>query len=358
MPRQEFILYQFLQPRMEASPMHYSLAPAAMVETCFTRKQMVEEFGGWTEFWHETTGESWIGIWGERKATRFRRMLKERGATFRITQTAPPPELQWRISIKGEHAAEHLDAPSQTDRVNAASFGPQADNVFARIATRYDVLCDMFSFFIHRYWKSRLAKRIAAQEAEIVLDAASGTGHIAQRVLRRLNKSGSNGTIKELLVTDLCPQMLAVAKAKKFMDDRRIRYALIDAHDMKEIADNSVDLFSIAFAMKICNRQRVVAEAMRVLKPGGQFFCLEASRIPSPLVQRFYLTYMNVCLPLMGWVATSGDRSAYDYLLRGIHAFPAAPEFAQELREVGFSEVGYENLTLGIVAMHWGRKPH
>lgn len=328
-----------------------------MVETCFTRPQLVEEFGGWTEFWHETTGESWIGIWGERKATRFRRMLTERGAKFHILHETPPAELQWKTSIKDEHAAEYLSVPPGADRTNAASFGPQADNVFARIATRYDVLCDMFSLFIHRHWKSSLAKKIAAQDAEIVLDAASGTGHIAQRVLRRLHKSGQTTAMKRLLVTDLCPQMLTVAKVKPFMDDRRIEYALIDAHDMKEIADNSIDLFSIAFAMKICNRQRVVAEAMRVLKPGGQFYCLEASRIPSPLVQRLYLTYMNICLPLMGWVATSGDRSAYDYLLRGIHAFPAAPEFARELREVGFSEVGYENLTLGIVAMHWGRKP-
>jgi ubiquinone/menaquinone biosynthesis C-methylase UbiE len=125
---------------------------------------------------------------------------------------------------------------------------------------------------------------------------------------------------------------------------------------MKQIADNSVDLFSIAFAMKICDRKRIVAEAMRVLKPGGQFFCLEASRIPNAGVQSVYLRYMDWCLPVMGWIATGGDRSAYNYLLRGIHGFPAAPDFAQELRETGFTDVGYQNLTFGIVALHRARK--
>jgi ubiquinone/menaquinone biosynthesis methyltransferase len=250
-----------------------------------------------------------------------------------------------------------LPADSANPDVNAAAFAPKADDVFARIATRYDLLCDIFSLFIHRRWKARMARLIAEQPAETMLDAASGTGHIAQRVLGRLRAKPGTSPLKKLLATDLCPEMLAVAKTKRHMDDPRIEFALHDAHDMKQIADNSVDLFSIAFAMKICDRKRVVAEAMRVLKPGGQFFCLEASRIPAKGVQSLYLRYMDWCLPVMGWIATGGDRSAYNYLLRGIHGFPAAPDFAQELRETGFDEVSYQNLTFGIVALHRARKP-
>jgi ubiquinone/menaquinone biosynthesis methyltransferase len=239
---------------------------------------------------------------------------------------------------------------------NAAAFQPEADNVFARIATRYDRLCDIFSLGIHRHWKARLAKHLAKRRAGIILDAASGTGHIAQRMLKRLNASG-DASLARLHVTDLCPQMLDVARQKPGMGDGRVEFAIRDVHDLKEIPGNSIDLYSIAFAMKITQRQRVVAEALRVLKPGGYFYCLEAARIPNPLIQALYLKYMDWCLPLIGKLGAGGDRSAYDYLLRGIHAFPAQAVFAEELRQAGFADIAYESLTLGIVAIHWARKP-
>lgn len=115
MTRHEFVLYQFQKPHDASSDAHYSLAPAAMVDRYFTKSQLVEEFGGWTEYWHETTDEAWIGVWGERKATRFRRMLKEKGAIFRIEKSNPPQQLHWRTSIYGEHALEHLNATRATD---------------------------------------------------------------------------------------------------------------------------------------------------------------------------------------------------------------------------------------------------
>jgi len=329
-----------------------------MVKRYIDKPELEIRFGGWVQYRHEKTGEEWLGIWGERKAGNFRTLLRERGAVFRV-EKQDVADLKWETSHyrRRDRAIRRAIGKSREAPLNAAAFAPKADDVFARIATRYDLLCDIFSLFIHRRWKARMARLIAEQSAETILDAASGTGHIAQRVLRFLRRQKAGSTVKKLLVTDLCPQMLAVAKAKPGMDDPVIEYALRDVHDMREIWDNSVDVFSIAFAMKICDRKRVVAEAMRVLKPGGQFFCLEASRIPSRGVQSLYLRYMDWCLPVMGWIATGGDRSAYNYLLRGIHGFPAAPDFAQELRETGFGEVSYQNLTFGIVALHRAKKP-
>jgi demethylmenaquinone methyltransferase / 2-methoxy-6-polyprenyl-1,4-benzoquinol methylase len=94
-----------------------------------------------------------------------------------------------------------------------------------------------------------------------------------------------------------------------------------------------------------------------VLRPGGVLFCLEAGRIPSPLLHKAYLEYMDWCLPLMARLAVGHDPGAYDYLLRGIRVFPDQQAFADELRAAGFGEVAYENLTFGVVALHVAVKP-
>jgi ubiquinone/menaquinone biosynthesis methyltransferase len=243
--------------------------------------------------------------------------------------------------------------PAQTAR-NAARFDPSHDDVFARIATRYDRLCDIFSLFIHRHWKSRMASIIAAQPAGVLLDVASGTGDIPLRVLRKRGHRGKHDDVT-LWVTDLCPQMLEMAK-RKMAHDASIQFARMNAHDLHELSDASVDMFSISFGMKICDRAKVVSEAFRVLKPGGRFYCLEAARIPSAPIHWLYLKYMDWCLPFIARVAVN-DRGAYDYLLRGIHEFPTQAAFADELRAAGFHEVSFENLTFGIVALHRGTKP-
>lgn len=247
--------------------------------------------------------------------------------------------------------------PSPATKQNAALFRSASDDVFARIAGRYDFLCDVFSARIHRLWKSRMAARIADHPAGLVLDVASGTGDIPQRVRRILVSRSGKQQARKLVVSDICPEMLAVAKTKLGTDDPLLAYQVLDAHRLDEIESNSIDLYSISFAMKICDRESVLSEAMRVLKPGGVFFCLEAARIPSPPLHWTYLQYMNWCLPLIGWFAAGGDRSAYGYLLRGIHEFPAQAVFAEEFETLGFTDVSFENLTFGIVALHQGRKP-
>lgn len=253
----------------------------------------------------------------------------------------------------------NLDLPEKSlaARVNAASFSPRDDNVFARVATRYDRLCDIFSLFIHRAWKARMAAIIAGHPARTILDVASGTGHIPARLLPLLKKRVDAFLPERLLVTDLCPEMLAVARKNLGGSEPWLEYAIADAHSLDGIAANSVDLYSISFAMKICDRGPVLSEAMRVLKPGGNFFCLEAARIPSDLLHSAYLKYMDWCLPVIGWLAANRDPAAYRYLLDGIHDFPSQAAFAAELQEQGFEAVSFENMTFGIVALHTARKP-
>lgn len=242
-----------------------------------------------------------------------------------------------------------MEARTSSDASNAAAFDPKADDIFARIAGRYDRLCDMFSVFAHRLWKSRMAARMAREQGTFALDLASGTGDIPVRLLKH------SGGPAQILVTDICPQMLAQAE-RKLADAASVELRRIDAHAIA-LPDASVDICSISFGMKICDRARVVAEAYRVLKPGGVFYCLEAARIPFEPLHQLYLLYMDWCLPLIARLATDGDASAYNYLLRGIHEFPHQAEFAAELERQGFKAVSYENMTLGIVAIHRGVKP-
>jgi demethylmenaquinone methyltransferase / 2-methoxy-6-polyprenyl-1,4-benzoquinol methylase len=236
---------------------------------------------------------------------------------------------------------------------NAASFDTGADDVFGRIAGRYDVLCDLFSLGIHRHWKHRVATLIAAEPWTNMLDAAAGTGDVALRVIRHDPALAR----RDIVVSDISPAMLGIAQRRIQARAAGPAFRVMDAHALAEIGDASLDLYSISLALKICDRMRVMREAFRVLRPGGRFIALEASAIVLPWLHRLYLRYMDFCLPLIGWVATGGDASAYSYLLEGVHEFPDAERLADELRGVGFSDVAYERLSLGIVAIHTGRKP-
>jgi demethylmenaquinone methyltransferase/2-methoxy-6-polyprenyl-1,4-benzoquinol methylase len=158
-------------------------------------------------------------------------------------------------------------------------------------------------------------------------------------------------------VSDISPAMLRIAQRRILAQTVGPEFRIMDAHALADVADASLDLYSISLGLKICDRARVMREAFRVLRPGGRFIALEASAIVLPWLHRLYLRYMDLCMPFIGWVATGGDASAYRYLLKGVREFPDAEQLAAELREVGFTEVAFERLSLGIVAIHTGRKP-
>jgi ubiquinone/menaquinone biosynthesis methyltransferase len=245
-----------------------------------------------------------------------------------------------------------MSASRPVENPNAAEFDTSADDVFGRIASRYDLLCDLFSFWIHRHWKRRVALLVASQPWRVLLDSASGTGDIVIRVLDRQ----PTGAKRRVVASDISPQMLAVARARLERLGHGVELRQLDAHSMPSVPADSVDLYSISLGLKICDRVAVLREALRVLRPGGRLVILEASNIPVRWLHHAYLLYMAVCMPIIGWVATGGDASAYRYLLQGINEFPTAEALAEELRQVGFVNVSFERLSLGIVAIHVGEK--
>lgn len=236
---------------------------------------------------------------------------------------------------------------------NAADFHPQQDDVFGRIASRYDLMCDLFSLGIHRSWKNRVAGEISRHKWQSLLDSASGTGDIVKRIAKR--SADMHG--RRIIAADISPKMLSLAETALRDFRESISFRHWDAENLTEVPDASVDVYSMSLALKICDRQRALREALRVLKPGGKLVVLEASNIKWDWLNRLYLVYMHICMPVVGWVATGGDSSAYQYLLQGIKGFPTAEQLAQEIRGLGFERVEFQRLTLGIVAIHSAHRP-
>jgi ubiquinone/menaquinone biosynthesis methyltransferase len=236
---------------------------------------------------------------------------------------------------------------------NAAAYITQDDDVFGRIADRYDLLCDLFSLGIHRLWKRRVAQTIAREPWSQRLDCATGTGDIILRMFNYyVDESDHN-----IVASDISPQMLNIARKRLIHKSSQVEFCILDAHKMPEVPDSSIDLYSISLGLKICQREQVLQEAMRVLRPGGRLVILEASNIPWNWLHNLYLSYMRFCMPIIGWIATRGDTSAYRYLLKGVENFPSAEDLAREISSVGFDDISFERLSFGIAAIHVARKP-
>lgn len=239
---------------------------------------------------------------------------------------------------------------------NSADFTSKNDDVFGRIANRYDMLCDLFSFGIHRLWKRRVAQIIGNAPWQNLLDVASGTGDIVYRILQQRLSHHTTDRSYQMIVSDISLQMLDKAKQKIADHSANTVFIKLDAENMTEVKSESQDVVSISLGLKICDRQKALQEAHRVLKQGGRIVILEASNIPVNWIHQLYLGYMSAVMPLIGWLATGGDSSAYQYLLKGVKDFPSAENLAQEIADIGFRDVGFERLSWGIVAIHSARK--
>jgi demethylmenaquinone methyltransferase/2-methoxy-6-polyprenyl-1,4-benzoquinol methylase len=245
---------------------------------------------------------------------------------------------------------EAVTAPEKARRVMG---------VFSSVAEKYDLMNDLMSGGMHRLWKRRMLSVAAARPGSHVLDVAAGSGDIALGMAR---KAGAfDGAFEDkrggrVVLTDLNGPMLHEG-ARRVLDAGLLpgRADCIQSDgSCLPFHDSSFDVVSIAFGIRnFVDIEAGLAEFYRVLKPGGQFICLEFSRPALPLLDIIYDAYSFNVIPAMGeWV--TGDRASYQYLVESIRRFPDQGRFAKLIEWAGFGQVRYENMSGGIVALHRG----
>ena len=219
--------------------------------------------------------------------------------------------------------------------------------VFESVAPRYDLMNDLMSLGIHRIWKRIFINAIGASKRETLLDLAGGTGDIAFGALDR----GAG----RVILTDVNPAMLEVAQ-KRALDRgivKGIDFAVVDAEYIP-LPDRSVEKISIAFGLRNCtDKDAVLREARRVLRPGGRFHCLEFSRVEIAPLASIYDTWSFKVLPEIG-ARVANDRDSYEYLAESIRRFPDQETLCGMMRDAGLERVAHRNLSGGIVAIHTG----
>lgn len=213
--------------------------------------------------------------------------------------------------------------------------------MFDSVADSYDKTNDLLSFGQSRLWRGKVAKAVNAKAGEQVLDIAAGTGTSSMAFL-------SDGV--RVVAADFSKGMLEVGK-KKYP---KLEFVFADAMKLP-FKNEEFDVVTMSFGLRNVQDHKVaLGEFIRVLKPGGRLVICEFSHVPGPfgILYRFYLKYF---LPKIS-ALFSKSPEAYDYLAESIQAWPKQKDLAQDIANVGFSQVGYKNLSFGIVALHQGVK--
>ncbi|XP_029960737.1 2-methoxy-6-polyprenyl-1,4-benzoquinol methylase, mitochondrial [Salarias fasciatus] len=257
--------------------------------------------------------------------------------------------------------------------------------VFENVAQKYDIMNDAMSLGIHRLWKDMLLHVMHPQPGARLLDVAGGTGDIAFRFLDYIQsqqerqrrreamssqtpswqdisssystEDGEGDRESSAVVCDINKEMLKVGKQKA--DNMGISAGLSwvvgDAEELP-FDDDQFDIYTIAFGIRnVTHIDQALQEALRVLKPGGRFMCLEFSKVTNPVLARLYDAYSFQVIPVLGEVI-AGDWKSYQYLVESIRKFPDQEEFKLMMEDAGFYCVQYYNLTGGVVALHSGFK--
>lgn len=245
---------------------------------------------------------------------------------------------------------------------------------------------DLMSLGVHRLWKDYFVRSLnpgippssshtsSDQPGQKILDIAGGTGDIAFRMLDHatyINKDNNT----QVIISDINSEMLEEGKKRfartSYKSSDRVSFLEANAEDLSTIDSNSIDLYTVAFGIRnFTHKDKALAEAFRVLKPGGVFACLEFTpQLSNPIMNAIYKRWSFGAIPLIGQIVAA-DRDSYQYLVESIERFPSQKEFANMIKDAGFiipgesvdpdgddSGKGWVDLTQGIAAVHKGVKP-
>ncbi len=261
-----------------------------------------------------------------------------------MTQSSPPSDQGSQNGAKDTHFG--FARVAETDKQG------MVNEVFVKVAERYDIMNDLMSGGMHRAWKTAMIDWLAPPQGSRsfdLLDVAGGTGDIA---FRFLDEAGPKAHVT---ICDINPSMLAVGRqrAAEARHDGACTFVTGNAEKLG-FPDRQFDAYTIAFGIRnVTHIENALAEAYRVLKPGGRFLCLEFSSVDIPGLDAIYDAYSFTAIPMIGKVV-AGDAAPYRYLVESIKQFPDQDRFAEMIEAAGFSRVKYRNMSGGIVALHSG----
>lgn len=224
--------------------------------------------------------------------------------------------------------------------------------VFDSVANRYDLMNDLMSGGLHRLWKDAAVDKLNPQPGETILDIAGGTGDIARRIQKKAEaaRRRRSGEPARIIVSDINAEMLEAGKRK---GEDGLEWVEADAERLP-FDDGFADAYVISFGIRnVTDIAAVLAEARRVLRPGGRFLCLEFSRVAVGALEGAYDAYSFHVIPQIGRFVAQ-DEASYRYLVESIRKFPDQQAFAGMIGAAGFSRVGWRNFAAGVVALHWG----
>ncbi|RZO49925.1 MAG: bifunctional demethylmenaquinone methyltransferase/2-methoxy-6-polyprenyl-1,4-benzoquinol methylase UbiE [Candidatus Pelagibacterales bacterium] len=215
--------------------------------------------------------------------------------------------------------------------------------VFQDVFDKYDLMNDLMSFGIHRFWKKNFINWLNPQQNTTLIDMASGTGDVAKLYLDKVNFNG------QVYCVDENKEMLNLNR-KKLNENKNVKWLCGNAEKLP-FKNNYFDYYTISFGIRnISNINKALQEAYRVLKPGGRFLCLEFSKVENEILNKFYKVYSK-SIPQLGKFII-GKSEPYEYLVNSIEKFYSQEIFFQKIKEQNFVNISYRNLNGGIVAIH------